>query len=107
MRRRMEAGLRYSQPPQAVAAFQELSTEHLSRSAWTIRNQKLFDRHLRDQESEFPRHPLQATDRHDDELLGEDNRGDELPEGLRSQEGRLDRLKDCKARLESEDVREK
>jgi len=41
----MEAGLRYSQPPQAVAAFQELSTEHLSRSAWTIRNPKLFDRH--------------------------------------------------------------
>ncbi len=28
-----------------MAAFQDLSTEHLSRSVWTIRNQKLFDRH--------------------------------------------------------------
>src|SRR6266540_2987386 len=28
-----------------------------------------------------------ATDRREDELLGEDNRGDELPEGLRSREG--------------------
>jgi len=46
-----------------------------------------------------------ATDRREDELLGEDNRGDELPEGLRSQEGRLRRLKECKARLESEDVK--
>jgi hypothetical protein len=26
MRRRMEAGLRHSQPPQAVAALQDLST---------------------------------------------------------------------------------
>jgi len=48
-----------------------------------------------------------ATDRHEDELLGEDNRGDELPEGLRSREGRLHRLKECKARLEAEDDRAK
>src|SRR6266508_1031833 len=48
-----------------------------------------------------------ATDRREDELLGEDNRGDELPEGLRSQEGRLRRLKECKARLEAEDVKAK
>jgi hypothetical protein len=33
--------------------------------------------------------PRAATDRHEDELLGEANRGDELPEGLRSREGRL------------------
>jgi hypothetical protein len=46
-----------------------------------------------------------ATDRREDELLGEDNRGDELPEGLRSREGRLHRLKECKARLEAEDVK--
>ena len=45
-----------------------------------------------------------ATDRHEDELLGADNRGDELPEGLRSREGRLRRLKECRARLEAEDV---
>jgi hypothetical protein len=46
-----------------------------------------------------------ATDRREYELLGVDNRGDELPEDLRSQEGRLRRLKECKARLEAEDVR--
>jgi transposase len=45
-----------------------------------------------------------ATDRDEDELLGEEVRGDELPEGLGSREGRLARLKECKARLESEDV---
>jgi len=45
-----------------------------------------------------------AADRHEDERLGQDNRGDELPEGLRSPEGRLHRLKECKARLEAEDV---
>ena len=45
-----------------------------------------------------------ATDRQEDERLGQDNRGDELPEGLRSREGRLHRLKECKARLEAEDV---
>jgi transposase len=45
-----------------------------------------------------------ATDRHEDERLGQDNRGDELPEGLRSPAGRLHRLKECKARLEAEDV---
>ena len=45
-----------------------------------------------------------ATDRREDELVGADNRGDELPEGLRSREGRLRRLKECKARLEAEDV---
>jgi hypothetical protein len=48
-----------------------------------------------------------ATDRREDELLGEDNRGDELPEGLRSRGGRLHRLRECKARLEAEDVRAK
>jgi transposase len=46
-----------------------------------------------------------ATDRREDELVGEDNRGDELPEGLRSREGRLRRLRECKARLEAEDVK--
>ncbi|MGH2577121.1 MAG: transposase [Actinomycetota bacterium] len=48
-----------------------------------------------------------ATDRREDELVGPDNRGDELPEGLRSREGRLRRLRECKARLEAEDVRAK
>ncbi len=48
-----------------------------------------------------------ATDRREDELLGADNRGDELPEDLRRQEGRLRRLKECKARLESEDGKAK
>ncbi len=48
-----------------------------------------------------------ATDRREDELLGADSRGDELPEGLRSRAGRLRRLKECKARLEAEDVQAK
>ncbi len=48
-----------------------------------------------------------ATDRREDELVGADNRGDELPEDLRSREGRLRRLKECRARLESEDVKAK
>lgn len=46
-----------------------------------------------------------ATDRREDELVGADNRGDELPEGLRSREGRLRRLRECKSRLEAEDVK--
>ena len=37
-----------------------------------------------------------ATDRREDELLGKDNRGDELPEGLRSRAGRLHRLKSAR-----------
>jgi hypothetical protein len=45
-----------------------------------------------------------ATDRREDELVGADNRGDELPEGLRSREGRLRRLRECRARLQAEDV---
>ncbi len=45
-----------------------------------------------------------AIDRGEDERLGQDNRGDELPEGLRTREGRLHRLKECKGRLEAEDV---
>jgi len=45
-----------------------------------------------------------ATDRQEDELLGADNRGDELPKGLGSREGRLVRLKECTARLEREDA---
>jgi len=48
-----------------------------------------------------------ATDRREDELLGKDSRGDELPEGLRNREGRLRRLRECKARLEAEDVQAK
>jgi transposase len=48
-----------------------------------------------------------ATDRREDELLGVDNRGDELPDALRSREERLRRLKKCKARLEAVDVKAK
>ena len=45
-----------------------------------------------------------ATDQREDELLGRNNRGEGLPEGLRHRQGRLARLKECKARLEAADV---
>jgi len=44
-----------------------------------------------------------ATDRKEDELLGKDSRGDELPEAMRGRQGRLERLKECRARLQAED----
>ncbi len=45
-----------------------------------------------------------ATDRAEDDLLGEEVRGDELPHGLATRGGRLARLKECRARLEEQDV---
>jgi len=48
-------------------------------------------------------HEAAATDQKEDEVLGKDNRGDELPGNLRHRRGRLARLKECKARLEAED----
>jgi transposase len=48
-------------------------------------------------------HGAAATDQKEDELLGKDSRGDELPEVMRGRQGRLKRLKECKARLEAED----
>ena len=44
-----------------------------------------------------------VTDQEEDEALGKDNRGDELPGDLRHRQGRLDWLKECRARLQSED----
>jgi transposase len=46
-----------------------------------------------------------AADQKEDELLGKSNRGDGLPEGLRTRGSRLVRLKECKARLEAEDAK--
>lgn len=43
-----------------------------------------------------------AKDAEEDVLYGPDKRGDELPEALRTREGRLERLKEAKARLEQE-----
>lgn len=43
-----------------------------------------------------------AKDAEEDALYGPDKRGDELPEALRTREGRLKRLKEAKARLEQE-----
>lgn len=43
-----------------------------------------------------------AKDAEEDALYGPDKRGDELPEALRSREGRLGRLREAKARLEQE-----
>ncbi len=45
-----------------------------------------------------------AKDAEEDALYGPDKRGDELPEELRSREGRLKRLREAKARLEQEDA---
>jgi transposase len=41
-----------------------------------------------------------CVDRGEDELYGEDSRGDELPEGLRNREERLTRLREAQERLE-------
>lgn len=43
-------------------------------------------------------------DRKEDNLYGKTNRGDELPEELRSRASRLKRLKECKERLEREEL---
>ena len=45
-----------------------------------------------------------ARDAEEDKMFGPDNRGDELPEGLRDRNSRLNRLKTCKERLERERV---
>jgi hypothetical protein len=44
----------------------------------------------------------EATDRAEDELYGEDARGDELPPELRTREGRLRAIREAKAALEAE-----
>ncbi|MEK7777477.1 MAG: IS1182 family transposase [Chloroflexota bacterium] len=41
-----------------------------------------------------------AVDEHEDKLFGSEQRGDELPEGLRRRGDRLERLKEAKERLE-------
>jgi len=68
-------------------------------SLYANRSLEVIEREVREMLSEAA-----AADRREDDLLGEDNRGDELPEGLGSREGRLVRLRECKARLEAEDV---
>jgi transposase len=45
-----------------------------------------------------------AADEGEDSTFGEGIRGDELPEAMRSRQGRLARLAECKARLEAQDV---
>lgn len=44
----------------------------------------------------------EAIDQAEDELYGEDARGDELPEALRTREGRLRAIREAKAALEAE-----
>lgn len=46
----------------------------------------------------------ETKDTEEDIAFGKDKRGDELPDDLRTREGRLKRLKECKARLEKERV---
>jgi len=43
-----------------------------------------------------------AKDAEEDKAYGADKRGDEMPEGLRNRESRINRLKACKERLEQE-----
>ena len=45
----------------------------------------------------------ERVDAEEDQKYGPDRRGDELPEELRTQEGRLKRLKEARARLEEEE----
>jgi transposase len=44
----------------------------------------------------------ESKDVEEDRLYGPEHRGDELPEGLRDRHGRLERLKQCRERLECE-----
>jgi transposase len=44
----------------------------------------------------------ESTDVEEDRLYGPEHRGDELPESLRERRGRLERLKQCRERLERE-----
>src|SRR5512147_2717722 len=44
----------------------------------------------------------ESKDVEEDRLYGPEHRGDELPEGLRDRRGRLERLKQCRERLECE-----
>ena len=46
----------------------------------------------------------EAKDAEEDAAFGKDRRGDELPDDLRTREGRLKRLRECKARLEKERI---
>jgi len=46
----------------------------------------------------------EAKDAQEDAAFGKDRRGDELPDDLRTREGRLKRLQECKARLEKERI---
>ena len=46
-----------------------------------------------------------AKDAEEDKAFGIDNRGDEMPEGLRDRNSRINRLKACKERLEQEKVK--
>lgn len=44
----------------------------------------------------------EQLDRAEDQQYGSDRRGDELPEALRTKEGRLQRVQEAKRRLEAE-----
>ena len=44
----------------------------------------------------------ESTDAEEDQLVGPEQRGDELPEAMRDRNGRLERLKRCRERLEAE-----
>jgi hypothetical protein len=44
----------------------------------------------------------ESEDAEDDRLFGPEHRGDELPEAMRDRNGRLERLKRCRERLEAE-----
>jgi len=48
----------------------------------------------------------QATDNAEDKIFGVSSRGDEIPKELRSQEKRLEKLKEVKAKLEEESLKE-
>lgn len=48
----------------------------------------------------------QATDDEEDRIFGVNSRGDEIPKELRSQEKRLEKLKEARAKLEEESLKE-
>lgn len=90
---------------------------HISLDSTVIKanayREKTYDREkliLEDQEIEKKIKELldtaQATDDKEDNIFGPDRRGDELPKELRSQKKRLEKIKEAKAKLEEESLKE-
>jgi transposase len=75
------------------------------RKAMTYGRMKEEEKRLRKEISKLLKR-AQEIDEEEDELYGEENRGDELPKELRRREERLEKIREAKARLEARQVEE-